>query len=376
MSTIGEVWHYAWSFLVVLTVVVFFHELGHYLVARWNGVRVQVFSIGFGPELFGWNDRHGTRWKVSLLPLGGYVKMFGEMHLGTTVHAAEAMLAPEERKVAFFTKHWLRRTAIVAAGPLGNFLLAIVLLAILYATVGQQVTRPEISEVLPGTAAERAGLQPGDVVLRVGDQAIERFEDMAEIVMDSAGTALAFVIRRGEEERSLSITPEVFEQEDNLGVMHRIGRIGVRGAAFDLVKHDPASALLLGVKRTGYFAVETLRAVGQMIAGTRTVEELSGPVGIAQISAQVAEEGVPALVYLIAVLSINLGLINLFPVPLLDGGHLFLYIVEAVRGRPLGPRVLEVMFRIGFGLIVLLIGFVIWNDLKKLGVFDFLQGIF
>lgn len=376
MSVIADIWNYAWAFVVVLTVVVFFHELGHYLVARWNGVRVQVFSIGFGPELFGLTDRHGTRWKFSLVPLGGYVKMFGDSHPASQPGGETPALTAEEQRVAFVTKHWARRAAIVSAGPIANFILAVALLAILFATIGQQITPPEISEVLPGGAAERGGLQAGDVVRSIGEEPIERFEDMAAIVVRSAGMPLAFVVERAGVELALTVTPDTVEQKDNLGVMHRIGRIGVKGATVAYVRHDPVTAIWLGMERTAYFTAETMKAIGQMIAGTRTTEELSGPIGIAQLSGQVAQQGLPALMFLMAVLSINLGLINLFPVPLLDGGHLFLYAVEAIRGRPLGPRTLEIIFRIGFALIALLIGFVLWNDFRKLGVVEFFRGIF
>lgn len=376
MSFIAEIWSYAWAFVLVLTVVVFFHELGHYLVARWNGVRVQVFSIGFGPELFGVTDRRGTRWKISLVPLGGYVKMFGDSNPASAAPGETRELTPEERKVAFIAKHWMRRAAIVSAGPIANFVLAVVLLAILFASVGEQVTPPEITEVVPGGAAERAGIRGGDVVLRIGEEPIERFEAMAAIVVRSPATPLAFLVRRGADELVLNVTPDLVEETDNLGNVHRIGRIGVKGATVAYVRHDPATAVWLGIERTAYFTVETLRAIGQMIAGTRTTAELSGPLGIAQLSGQVAQQGLPALMFLMAILSINLGLINLFPVPLLDGGHLFLYAVEAIRGRPLGPRTLEVVFRIGFGFVVLLIAFALWNDFKKLGVVEFFRGIF
>lgn len=376
MELISEIWNYAWAFIVVLTVVVFFHEMGHYLVARANRVRVQTFSIGFGPELFGWTDRIGTRWKFSVIPLGGYVKMFGDVNPASLPEGEAPAMSAEERAVAFLEKKVLQRAAIVFAGPFANFLLAVILLSILFATIGQQITPPEVTEVVPGSAAEEAGIRPGDEIVRIEGKEVDRFEDIVAVVSERPGEPLDIVVRRGAEEIALTATPRLVEETDRLGTVHRIVRLGVRSANVQFVRHDPTAALWLGIRQTGYYTAETLRAVGQMIAGTRTTEELGGPIRIAQISGQVAQQGLPTLIFFMAILSINLGLINLFPVPMLDGGHLFMYVAEALRGRPLGAKFQEISFRIGFALIMGLIIFVLWNDFKNLGVGEFFRDLF
>jgi regulator of sigma E protease len=376
MEWISEIWNYLWAFLVVLTVVVFFHELGHYLIARINGVRVQTFSIGFGPEIVGWTDRKETRWKISLIPLGGYVKFFGDAGAASQPGDELPELSEEERAVSFHHKRLHQRAAVVFGGPFANFILAIVLLAILFATVGQQFTAPEVIEVMPGSAAEEAGIAPGDVFREIDGSAIERFEDIVAIVIVAPGQPLQVTVERAGEPEFLTVTPREVQVEDRFGTVRPIGQLGIRGGRVGFVTHDPGTAIWLGFKETFVFTGETLKAVGQMISGRRSTDDLSGPLRIAQISGQVAEQGLSSLVFFMAILSINLGLINLFPVPMLDGGHLLLYGIEAVRGRPLGARTLEMVFRVGLGLIVLLIGFVLWNDFKNLGVVQWVGNLF
>ncbi len=376
MGFIGEIWNYAWAFLVVLTVVVFFHELGHYLIARFNGVRVQTFSIGFGPELIGWTDRKETRWKISLIPLGGYVKFFGDVSAASEPGRDVPEMTEEERAVSFHHKRLHQRAAVVFGGPFANFILAIVLLSILFATVGQQFTSPEVVDVVSGGAAEQGGIEAGDEIRDIDGQPIERFEDIVMIVSESPDRPLAITVMRDGAQVALVVTPRLVEREDRFGTVRQIGQIGIRGGSVGFLRHDAGSAILLGFTQTFLFTGETLKAVGQMIAGSRTTDDLSGPLRIAQISGQVAEQGLPPLIFFMAILSINLGLINLFPVPMLDGGHLLLYLIEAVRGKPLGQRFVEMSFRIGLGLIILLIGFVLWNDFKNLGVVQWVAELF
>jgi len=371
MEWISEIWNTLWGFLVVLTVVVFFHELGHYLVARINGVRVETFSIGFGPEIVGWTDRKETRWKISLIPLGGYVKFFGDAGAASQPGDDLPELSEEERAVSFHHKRLHQRAAVVFAGPFANFILAIVLLAILFATVGERFTAPEVLEVVPDSAAEEAGIAPGDVIREIDGLAIKRFEDIVAIVIEAPGRPLDVVVERAGEPEFLTVTPREVQEENR-----SIGRLGIKGGHVGFVKHDPGTAIWLGFKKSFLFAGETLKAVGRIISGRRSTDDLSGPLRIAQISGQVAEQGVASLIFFMAILSINLGLINLFPVPMLDGGHLLIYGIEAVRGRPLGARTLEMVFRVGLGLIVLLIGFVLWNDFKSLGVFQWVGNLF
>ena len=371
MDLLNLVWTNGLSFVFTLSVIVFVHEMGHYLIARYNGVRVEVFSIGFGPEIFGWDTRSGTRWKVSLLPLGGYVKMFGDVGAASTPSAEVSSMPSEDREVSFHHKRLGQRVAIVFGGPFANFVLAVVVLAGLFMTVGQRITPADISAVVPGSAAETAGMQPGDMILRIGDRSIERFEEVQEVVRESADVPLRIVVLRGDTEIELVVTPRKVEREDRFGNLVRHGELGVSRAGVAFKRHNPLAAVWAATEETVRITTLTLRAVGQMIAGTRGAEELGGPVRIFQITGQMAEDGTVALFWLMAVLSINLGLINLFPIPMLDGGHLMFYAFEAVRGKPLGERAQEYGFRVGLALVVTLMVFATWNDLVQLKVVDF-----
>jgi regulator of sigma E protease len=374
MEFLSGVWEYLIPFLVILTILVFVHELGHYLVARRCGVRVEVFSIGFGKELFGWTDSANTRWKVSLMPFGGYVKMFGES--GDVDEAGRPRpLTVEEQAVSFHHKSLGQRAAVVSAGPIANFLFAIVVLAALFATVGQPFTPPNVGAVQPGSAAEAGGVRAGDTVESIGGERVERFEDLQGIVRDSPEVPLAFVVLRDGAEVALTVTPRLREETDNFGNVHRIGFLGISGGTREYLKLDPLTAVWRGVTETVSLSGATLGAVGQMIAGTRTTDELGGPLRIAQMSGEVAQYGLVSIAWFLAVLSINLGLINIFPIPVLDGGHLVFYAVEAIRGKPLGPRAQEYGLRIGLALVVGLMVFATWNDLVHLKVIEFLKGL-
>jgi regulator of sigma E protease len=362
-------------FLAVLTILVFVHELGHYLTARRNGVRVQVFSIGFGPEFFGWTDRAGTRWKLSMVPLGGYVKMFGDADGTSMPSDTVEEMSEAEKAVSFYHKRLMQRMEIVSAGPIANFVFAIVVFAGLFMTVGQPFTPPDIGEVTPGSAAERAGIQPNDVILSIDGERVERFEDIQKVVFLNAGVPIQLMVRRGDQDIALTATPTVIEEKDILGNVHRIGRLGIKRAGTSYVRHDPVSAVWRAGAETWNIAAGTLTAVGQMITGTRTTDELGGPIGIAQISGVVARTGVVNLLAFMAMLSVNLGLINLFPIPILDGGHLLFYAAEAVRGRPLGQRAQEYGFRVGLALVLTLMIFATWNDLVHTGVIPFLKNL-
>jgi regulator of sigma E protease len=352
------------GFLVVLTVLVFVHELGHYLIARRNGVRIEVFSIGFGPELFGWNDRSGTRWKVSTIPLGGYVKMFGDndptSSFGST-RLGEMTLA--EREVSFHHKRLLQRAAIVGGGPLANFLFAIITLAVLFATYGQPFTPAEVGQVQPSSAAEKGGMKVGDTIADINGTKIDRFEDVQQIVRLNPGEPMTIVVRRDGELVTLHVTPARTEMTDRFGDRHEFGLLGISRNGVEYVKRNPVTAIAQAFSETWNLSASTLQAMWQIIIGTRGSDELGGPLRIAQMSGEIAQTGVVPLLWFMSVLSINLGLINLFPVPVLDGGHLLFYAAEAIRGKPLGQRAQEYGFRIGLALVLTLMVFATWNDL-------------
>jgi regulator of sigma E protease len=362
---------YIVPFLFVLTIVVFFHELGHFLVARWAGVKVLTFSLGFGPELVGFNDRHGTRWKISAIPLGGYVKFFGdESEASTPSSAALAAMTAEERQGSFHHKKVGQRAAIVAAGPIANFILAIVIFTGLFTFFGKPNASARVDTVQAGSAAAAAGFQPGDIVTAIDGQAIGSFSDMQRIVGVEAGRNLTFKIKRGEGTLSLSATPELKEVKDSFGNAHRLGILGITRATspgdVTTEKVNPGTALWLGVKETWFVVDRTLAYIGGVFTGREAADQVGGPLRIAQISGQVATIGLSALIHLAAVLSISIGLLNLFPVPLLDGGHLLFYAVEAVRGSPLSERAQEIGFRIGLGLVLMLMVFATYNDILHL----------
>jgi regulator of sigma E protease len=359
---------YVIPFLFVLTIVVFFHELGHFLVARWCGIKVVTFSIGFGPELIGFNDRYGTRWKLAAIPLGGYVKFFGDENAASVPDAdAVDKMQPEERKVSFFHQPVSARAAVVVAGPLANFILAIVIFAGVFALYGKQVATARVDAVQAGSAAAEAGFKPGDLVVSIDGRAIESFADMQRVVSVNAGTSLDIKVDRGGATVALTAVPALKEIKDNFGNTHRIGVLGIsRSMAPEDVKTqtvDPLSALWMGVEETWFVVDRTVSYIGGVVAGREAADQLGGPIRIAQVSGQVATAGFVALIHLAAVLSVSIGLLNLFPVPLLDGGHLMFYAIEAARGRPLSEKAQEVGFRIGFAIVVMLMVFATFNDI-------------
>jgi regulator of sigma E protease len=367
----GNVLGYIVPFLFVLSLVVFFHELGHFLVARWCGVRILVFSIGFGPELIGFYDRHGTRWKVSAIPLGGYVKFFGDEGAASTPNAERlASMDASERARSFAFQPVAKRAAIVVAGPMANFLLAIVIFTAIFMLYGKQTMSARVDAVQSDSAAAAAGFQPGDVVVAIDGQAIDSFADMQRIVGDSAGESLEIIIDRGGARQSLHATPTLKEVKDAFGNRQRLGILGIsRSMAAEDLKFQPVSppqAVVMGVQETWFVVARTLSYIGGVIIGREAADQLGGPIRIAQVSEQVATIGFVALIHLAAVLSVSIGLLNLFPIPLLDGGHLLFYSIEAVRGRPLSDRAQELGFRIGFAIVVMLMIFATFNDIVHL----------
>ncbi|MCF8481793.1 MAG: RIP metalloprotease RseP [Rhodospirillum sp.] len=358
------------SFVCVLTVVVFVHEMGHFLVARWNGVKVEVFSIGFGKELFGFNDRHGTRWRVSAIPMGGYVRFFGDSDATSTTQDSEIVeeMSDADKAVSFHHKRLGQRFSIVVAGPVSNFLFAMVVFAGFFMVFGQPRSLPIIGEVLPGSAAEEGGMVPGDLILSIDGTPVERFQDVQRLVPLSNGTPMTMVVRRDGGERTLAVTPHMVDLDDGLGNTVKVARIGIQVSLSpdDMRRLDPLEAVGEAVNQTWSLSADTLTYLGQMVMGDRSTDELGGPVRIARFSGKAAERGFADLVMFVALLSVNLGLINLFPIPMLDGGHLMFYTLEALRGRPLTARVQEYGFRVGLGLVLALMVFATWNDLSVL----------
>lgn len=363
-------------FVIVFTVLVFVHELGHFWVARRNGVKIDVFSIGFGPEIFGWNDKSGTRWKVSYIPLGGYVKFFGDDTIASGAGESLEDMTGEEKAVSFHHQSLGRRAAIVVAGPVANLLFAIVVLAGLFTFVGQPYLSAEVGAVQAESAAEAAGFADGDLIVAIDGAEIERFEDIQNIVRDSAGVRLEITVLRDGRELALVAVPELVEVTDNFDRVHQIGRLGIASARLEIIERGPLESLWYATEETGRLINLILGYLGQIIVGVRSADELGGPLMIAQLSGQAAEAGTLSLINFMALLSINLGLINLFPIPMLDGGHLLFYFFEWIRGKPLNERAQEYGFRIGLAAVLTLTVFVTWQDLAKLRVFEFISNLF
>ena len=377
LDSLGSVGGYLIPFVFVLTIVVFFHELGHFLIARLCGVRILVFSIGFGPELCGFNDRYGTRWKISAIPLGGYVKFFGDENAASVPDTtAAAAMSPSERSESFVYQKLPNRAAIVAAGPIANFLLAIVIFAGIFTLYGKSSTSPRVDGVQADSAAAAAGFMPGDVVLSIDGHKVATFADMQRIISISAGQTLEIVVDRGGVQKTLKATPALKEIKDNFGNLHRIGVLGISrsmaGADHQLQRVDPLTGISLGIEESWFIIDRTLAYIGGVVVGRESADQVGGPARIAQVAGQVWQGGLSSggagaatvgLLNLAAVLSVSIGLLNLFPVPLLDGGHLLFYGIEAIRGRPLSERAQEVGFRIGLAIVVMLMIFATFNDI-------------
>jgi regulator of sigma E protease len=358
---------YLVSFIAVLSVVVFVHELGHFLVARWCGVKVTAFSIGFGREIVGFEDRHGTRWRLAWIPLGGYVKFMDDAN-GASIPDNDAMasMSEEERAGSFHHKPLWRRAAVVAAGPVANFIFAILVFAVLFTFVGQRTTIARVDEVLAGMPAEAAGFKKGDMIREIAGREVDSFNDVLRLISASPGHEIDVVVERGGERLTLSVTPKATETVDPIGGNMTRGVIGIRrspGAdGYVLNRAGPLEALWLGMQETELIMSSTLGYIADVFTGRQKPDQLGGIIRIADVSGKVAQVGPEAFIHLIAVLSISVGLINLFPIPLLDGGHLLFYAIEAIRGRPLSDASQEVGFKIGFAVVISLMLFATWND--------------
>ncbi|MCB1526816.1 MAG: RIP metalloprotease RseP [Hyphomicrobiaceae bacterium] len=358
------------AFLFVLSVVVFFHELGHFLVARWCGVAVKAFSIGFGKEIWGFNDRYGTRWRVAWLPLGGYVKFMDDESAASTPSAEVIRnMSEEERSGSFHLKPLWQRAAVVAAGPIANFILAIVIFAVLFSVYGLTTLEPRVGKVVPDSPAAQAGVQPDDLILTIGGETIESFGDLQRIVSTNPEQDLKFEVDRNGQLLSLTIRPKLTEHENAITGKAKTPIIGITSKPGAERKHrevNVVEAVGLGADRTGVIITSTLSFIVDLVRGRQSADQLGGPIRIADVSGQVAKFGFQPLLNFIAVISVSIGLLNLFPIPILDGGHLMFYAIEAVRRKPLSEKAQEIGFRIGFAIVLMLMVFATFNDLPIL----------
>ena len=362
---------YILPYVIVLSLLVFVHEMGHYLAGRWSGIRVLAFSIGFGPEIVGYTDTHGTRWKLSAIPLGGYVRFYGDADAASLADGdelAEMSLAERAQTLAG-AKLW-KRAVTVAAGPIANFLAAIAIFAVLFATQGKPVADPVVAEVKAGSAAFEAGVQPGDVLVALDGDRIETFDEVVRYISMRPEMPVVVTVRRNEGEVDLNMVPRRTVTTDRFGNEMEVGQIGIvtnqQSGNFRIVELTPLQAVGEGVLQTWHIVTGTFDYLSNLFAGRMNADQLGGPVRVVQASGQMATLGIVALFNLAAVLSVSLGLLNLMPVPVLDGGHLVLYALEAIRGKPVGQNAQEIAFRVGLAMILSLMVFATWNDISRL----------
>jgi regulator of sigma E protease len=373
--------NYILPFVVTLTIVVFVHEFGHFWVARRCGVRILVFSIGMGKEIFGRTDKRGTRWKFSWLPLGGYVQMYGDADPTSATVDQEAVtkMTEVDRREAFFAKNVWQRIAIIVAGPAANYLFAIVALIALFLIFGQPMTPPLVNSVTENSAAATAGIKPGDLILSVDEKEISKFSELQRFILLNVGKPMALKIKRGTDILTLSVTPKLDEQTDRFGNKQMRPRLGVT----TLVQTEEYRRLNLweavheSFATTGRMTVDTVTVIGQMIIGTRGTEDVGGPLRIAQISGDIVKtREIGDFVMFLVLLSVNLGFVNLLPIPLLDGGHIFFYLIEAIRGRPLSEETRNFAAHLGLTIVGSLMLFALFNDLVHLKFFAYLKTLF
>ena len=358
-------------FVFVLTIVVFFHELGHFAVARWNKVKVDAFAVGFGPELFGFNDRHNTRWKLCAIPLGGYVKFLGDQDATSKPDlAALDRMSADEREGAFEDKALWRRAAVVAAGPIANFILASVIYTGLFMYYGDAKVAPIVGVIQENSAAADAGFQVGDRIVSIDSDPVDSFQDIARHTLVSSDAPLTFLVERAGKQFELVAIPRMTKRKDQFGNDFQTGLVGI-GAGNDpsnIIRSPlgPVAAFLKGLDNIGLIVSRTYHFIRELVGGKQDASQLRGPLGIGQMTSQVATLGIIQLISLAAALSVSIGLMNLLPVPMLDGGHLVFYAVEAVRGRALAPKTQDIAFRIGLTCVLMMMLFATSNDIMRL----------
>lgn len=355
-------------FLIVLTIVVFVHEMGHFIVGRLCGIGVEAFSVGFGPEILGFTASNGTRWKISAIPLGGYVKFKGEMTIsGSVDEAALDKLSEQDKAESFHFKAVWRRALTVVAGPFANFVLAICVFAAIFSTYGQYVADPMVAEVMVDSPAAKGGIEPGDRFVSINGEKVKTFADVQRYVSQSAGDSLTFVMDREGKKITAEITPRLQEITDPLGSKVKIGMIGVKTDESvnngRIVKYGPAGAVGAAVDQTWEIFQRTGSFMSRLVVGREDKCQLGGPVKIADMAGRAAQKGTIWVIQLVALLSVGIGILNLLPIPPLDGGHLLFYAIEAVIRGPVPPQVVEILYRIGFVLVLGFMLFVFWNDL-------------
>lgn len=374
MSIFNNIWSFGgihvFTFLAVMSLIVFVHEMGHFLVGRWCGVKVDVFSLGIGPELYGFVDKKGTRWRLAWIPLGGYVKFHGDANGASMPDGQPAMAMPEAEKAVTLggQKVW-KRAAIVVAGPVANLLLTLVIFSGIIYHYGQAVQQPRIRTVVAQSPAEAAGFKPGDLVLSIDGRSIASFQDMTRIIIMSADIPLAFEVERDGATVAINATPRA-QMEQTASGKERIGRIGLGGSRdpkdVKFETYGLVDSVRLGATETWFWVENTGTTLKQLFTGRVSADQVSGPLGIGQILGDVAKDTPDRLISIIAILSLSIGLFNLLPIPLLDGGHLMFYAYEALRGRPMSDKVQEIGFRVGLAMVATLMIFVVSNDSVKL----------
>ncbi|MHA6767953.1 RIP metalloprotease RseP [Sphingobium ummariense] len=363
------------AFVAVIGPLVFVHELGHYLVGRWCGVKAEAFSIGFGPEVAAWVDRRSTRWRIGALPLGGYVRFKGDMNMASQTDPRWLEMSARDRAESFPSKSVWQRAAIVAAGPVVNFLFAILLLGGLAYWKGDVVSVPVIEAVAPASAAAKAGLRPGDRIVSIMERPIERFTDIAPIVSLRPEEVLPYVIERGGQRIEMSIAAGTRIEKDRFGNIYRLGQLGIMSGKIELRPISLWEIPVVGTRRTKEIFVSAMDGLGQIVTGRRSVSELGGPLKIADISGQAAMMGLAGFLTFMALISINLGFINLLPIPMLDGGHLLFYGIEAIQRRPVSMQVQEWAYRSGLAVLLAMMILVTVNDLSSFGLWQRLSGL-
>lgn len=375
---LGNITEYVIPFLIVLTVLVFIHELGHYLVARWNGVKIEVFSIGFGPEIFGWTDKADTRWKFSLIPLGGYVRMYGDADGSSRAdNTSLNVMSEEEKSKTLHGKTVGQRMAVVAAGPAANYLLAIILMAGIFAFKGQPIINNQIGGVVQGSVAERMGLQKDDRITKINETPVYTFEDIRGIIPNLKGQDIKVTVERKAQEKSepaTIITSGKMAQVDEVTKEFKpSAHLGIRPGGMDYHQLGILDSIGQAIKTTYKMSVDTLASIGQMLTGSRSSQELVGILGMGEMAGQSAKSGIVALFWFMAILSVNLGLVNLLPIPVLDGGHLVIFAIERIRGKPVSVRAQEIAFTIGLVIVLFAMFLSTKNDLVRFNLLNWFK---